>query len=401
MVFSSTPKRLYNNLLAANYESKRREFSRAGKSSLLLLLATQADSVKDVPQDKAFVVSLVRVLTDAFGSAKDLYHRIKKKSNSDDDHDDAEYRHQSSQDRRDSHSNLTEALGHHVRWGLDRRERHHSDSEDDIICTASPQVQTTYDHGYRKLGEPFARGDHLAKIQLQSHIIKLQQVLIKIHQDMMLSNYLTISSSHSQLILLVQTVRTTRAAAIQALDLLVQRLLADPAQERPKPDLPMPGTFPKPPRSRRSSSSSSPDVDTPTAPPPPPPPIIPNPNMKKLFCRYALDLQTKDDLPLSTSFRLDGSNCCPCCRCYIAVRPSKAWEVIVDSAGRRPRAKRFLVRNRFVVKCHRQFGGFACVLCAKYGDADTVCRTIGALMEHLWKEHTSEDMERDCDVVES
>ena len=73
--------------------------------------------------------------------------------------------------------------------------------------------------------------------------------------------------------------------------------------------------------------------------------------------------------------------------------------MVVESQARIPRRKRFLVRNVFVVKCHRADGGFACVLCAKYGDADTVCRSIAALMEHLWKEHSAEDLERDEDIV--
>ncbi|KAF9698952.1 hypothetical protein EKO04_003099 [Ascochyta lentis] len=353
----------------------------------------------DVLQDRVFVVSLTRVLTDAFGSSKDLYLKLKQKSDSDDKYENTkDARHHESQDRRDSHSNFSETLGRRVRWNLDRRETHRSDSEDELICTASSQVQTTYDRGHRKLGEVYAQGDSIAKIQLQSHIIKLQQVLIRIHQDLMLSNYLAVSSSHSQLIQLVQTVRTTRAAAIQALDLLCQRLLADPPQESPNPHLPMPGAFPQPPRSRRSSSSSSCDVDTPV---PSKPPIPPTPNVNKLFCRYALDFQTHSHRSLPHNFALGGNNRCPTCRTHISIRPNKAWEVIVDSTGRLTRGKRFLIRNRFVIKCHRSNGGFACVLCANCRDADTVCRTIEALMEHLWKEHTSEDMERDSDIIES
>lgn len=71
----------------------------------------------------------------------------------------------------------------------------------------------------------------------------------------------------------------------------------------------------------------------------------------------------------------------------------------METTGRYSKRKRFLVRNAFVVKCHRVSGGFACVLCAMHGDADTVCRSIAALMEHLWKEHTCEDLEKDADVV--
>lgn len=69
------------------------------------------------------------------------------------------------------------------------------------------------------------------------------------------------------------------------------------------------------------------------------------------------------------------------------------------SRGRHPGRKAFLVRNEFVVKCHRVGGGFACALCAKYGEADTVCRDVGGLMEHLWREHSCGDLERDGDIV--
>ena len=350
-----------------------------------------------------FVTSLVRVLTDAFGSAKDLYHRLKKKSHSDDKHDDLK-------DRRDSHSNIIESLGHHVRWSFDQREKHQTDSEDELVCTASAQVKATYDRAYLKLGEPYASGDDIARIQLQSQIVDLQQVLISIHEDLTLSSYTTVASSHSQLIHLVQTVRTTRAAAIQALDLLHQRMLVTPPCKDPEDPKPIPGDLPAPPKSpqrSRSSSSSSSSSNTsiaipvkPDPKPKPKPKPKPNPNINKLFCRYALDLQYNAHLPLSNNFGCDGNKKCPHCHTHIPVRPNKAWEVIMETQGRLPRRKRFMIRNVFVVKCHRAGGGFACVLCAKYGEVDTVCRSIAALMEHLWKEHTAEDLEKDEDIVE-
>ncbi|KAJ4985301.1 hypothetical protein SVAN01_09246 [Stagonosporopsis vannaccii] len=362
----------------------------------------------DTLRDHVFVSSLVSVLTDVFGSAKDLYHKLKQKSGSDGALDEGQdTRHINIQQSRGSRSNIIESVGRHVRWSLDRRAKHQSDSEDDLVCSASLQVQSTYDRAYCKLGEPYARGDDLAKIQMQSHIIKLQQVLVGIHQDFMLSNYLTISSSHSQLIHLVQTIRTTRSASVQALDLLYQRIIARPHPQKPGSTLPMPGGFPLPPRipnrSRSSSPSSSdttlkvPSQPTPGVPKPKP---KPNPNTNKLFCRYALDLQYNTHLPLSENFDVNGNRRCPHCRTYIAVRPKKAWELVVENKARFPRRKRFLVRNVFVVKCHRAGGGFACVLCAKYGDTDTVGRSIAALMEHLWKEHSAEDLERDEDIVD-
>ncbi|KAJ8108970.1 hypothetical protein OPT61_g7799 [Boeremia exigua] len=357
----------------------------------------------DPLHNRVFVSSLVSVLTEVFGSAKDLYHRLKQKSESDDGYNkpkDAE--HDTTRDRRDSHSNIIESLGRRVRWSFDRRTNHNNDSEDDLICNAAVQVKSTYDSAYHKVGEPFARGDDLAKVQLQSHIIILQQVLISIHQDLVLSNYLTISSSHSQLIHLVQTVRTTRAAAIHALDLLYQRMLSQPPK-KPDADLPKPGNTPIPPRApdrsgSDSSSSSDTSVKAPSKPDVEPKPK-PNPNINKLFCRYALDLQYNKHLPLSDRFDLGGDQRCPHCRTLIAIRPKKAWEVIMETKGQHSRRRRFLVRNVFVVKCHRASDGFACLLCATHGDADTVCRSIAALMEHLWKEHTCEDLERDHDIV--
>ncbi|KAF2997349.1 hypothetical protein E8E13_003608 [Curvularia kusanoi] len=361
----------------------------------------------DVLHKRVFVASLIRVLTDAFGAAKDLYLKLKHKSDSDDDRERDESRHRahdSFHDRRDSHSNVIESLGRHVRWSFDRREKHESDSEDEVVCNASAEVRATYDRAYLKLGESFASGDDTAKIQLQSQIIELQQVLVSIHQDLMLSNYVSIASSHSQLIHLVQTVRASRAAAIQALDLLYQRLLAQPPK-KPEEHKPVPGHFPPPPQSphRSRSSSSSSDssrtsVEIPVKPTPEPKPK-PNPNINKLFCRYALDLQYNPRLPLSNNFGCDGNKKCPHCHAEIPIRPKKAWEVVMETGKRLPRHQKFLVRNEFVVKCHRPGGGFACVLCAKFGEADTVCRSIAALMEHLWKQHTAGDLEKDEDIV--
>jgi hypothetical protein len=87
------------------------------------------------------------------------------------------------------------------------------------------------------------------------------------------------------------------------------------------------------------------------------------------------------------------------------MRPGKEWEIITDDCKRKDQhgktlSRRFLIKNRFVIKCHRQSGGFACVLCARFKELDTVCREIGTLMDHLWREHTSDELERDDDIVE-
>lgn len=257
--------------------------------------------------------------------------------------------------------------------------------------------------------------------QLQSQIIQLQQTLLSIHQDLLLSTYLTPSSSHSHLVRLIQTTRTTRAASIQALNLQYKRLLPTVPPKR----LPhIPGAFPlphgdheghqparrykpKPRRTRRGSSSSSSDSSSASGAPKlrPRPKPTPQPHTNRLFCIYARDLQRDPHLPLTDNYKAGGDNMCPYCHSYIATKPGKAWEIIVDSGKNfdehtKMLSRTFRVQNRFVIKCHRETGGFACVLCARFRASDTVCREIGALMEHLWKEHSSEDMGRDEDIVE-
>jgi hypothetical protein len=139
-------------------------------------------------------------------------------------------------------------------------------------------------------------------------------------------------------------------------------------------------------------------------PPPPPPPSRYN---TRLFCIYAKDLQHNPRLHLADAYKPDGDHKCPFCRSHVSIQPGKAWELVVegykkkDEHGHRKIAPRtFRIRNRFIVKCHRERGGFACVLCARFKESDTVCRGIEALMDHLWREHSSEELERDGDIVE-
>jgi hypothetical protein len=89
---------------------------------------------------------------------------------------------------------------------------------------------------------------------------------------------------------------------------------------------------------------------------------------------------------------------CPFCHSHIATRPGKAWEIVADGGACKTRT--FVVKNRFVVKSHRESGGFACVLCARFRESDTVCKDVAGLMEHLWRDHVGVELERDDDVVE-
>ncbi|KAF1833828.1 hypothetical protein BDW02DRAFT_361449 [Decorospora gaudefroyi] len=372
------------------------------------------ETTKGLLQDLVVVVSLVHTLTDSFGSARDLYHKLKRKTHlkDSDDEDDS-----SNSFRRPLHKR------HDSAFGPGRRKEDCSDSEEELIRTSSSHIRAEYERGYRKLGEPFARGDLTAQTQLQSQIIQLQQTLLNIQQDLLLSTYLAPSSSHSHLVRLIQTTRTARAASIAALNMQYQRMLPAVPPRRSDPPLTITGAFPLPVdrkhkwrRRRRSVSSSSssscssdekgPEPEPKPKPKPKPTPTpAPQPHHPRLFCIYASDLQHDSCLPLTDAYKACGNNLCPFCRTYIATQPGKAWEIITDDCknedGHQKRKSRtFLVKNRFVVKCHREHGGFACVLCARFKASDTVCREIGALMDHLWREHTGDELGKDDDIVE-
>ncbi|KAL6151138.1 hypothetical protein ACJBU6_10129 [Exserohilum turcicum] len=400
---------------------------------------TESTQAKGLLMDLVVVASLVRTLTDSFGSASDLYRKLKRKSNpkDSDDEDDKLFIRKSFHRRRDS--------------GVGKDA---CDSEEELIFTSSIQVRAEYDRGYKKHGELFARGDSTTQIQLQSQIIQLQQVLLSIHQDMLVSSYLAPSSSHSHLVRLIQTTRTARAASIAALSMQYERMIPPPSPKPRQPESPCspPGAFPamedvwhttKPfkPRRRSADSSSSSSLSgdkeirilpipnrkpdrkpAPEPEPKPQPKPEPEPELKprpkldtrpsfppskpRLFCLYAKDLQDDPWLPLAKSYRPCGDNKCPFCRTYLSMRPGKVWEIVVDnckeprSSHRKSAYRVFRIKNRFIVKSHREQGGFACVLCARFRRFDMLCRDIGSLIDHLWREHTADELEWDIDVVE-
>lgn len=400
---------------------------------------------KGVLKDIVIVVSLVRTLTESFGSAGDLYRKLKRKSksksSSSDEEEERKPRRRPSRKRRDSSSDAEKDRGRHrhLRWKLNPKDEEFSDSDEELIVTSSSRIREEYDRGYRKLGEAFARGDCtyllsdvattskltyavMTQIQLQSQIIELQRTLLAIHQDYMLSTYLSPSSSHSHLARLIQTTRAARQASINALHMQYQRLLLSDQPNQADPQPTIPGAFPLPPikaprndsvvrkphsRPRHRSRSNSPDPCSDDKEyhiqpfPNPPPAPHPPPTPKKLFCVYAKDLQDHARLPLTDNYKSGGDNLCPYCHAHIAVRPGKAWEIVTnDCEGGVDNRRVFLVRSRFLVKSHREGSGFACVLCARYRRSDTVCKEVDTLMEHLWKDHTGEEMEKDDDIVE-
>lgn len=164
-----------------------------------------------------------------------------------------------------------------------------------------------------------------------------------------------------------------------------------PDSDTHKPHPPLPGSFPpsSPTVTRPHHDSHSHSRHS-----------SPHPS-SDLYCVYARDLQRSHFLRLSDNFKPDGDHLCPYCHAHIAARFSKFWEIVKESDEGRELLRTFFVGTRFLVKCHRQGGGFACVLCSEYRDADTVCSEVRGLVEHMWREHTCAELEWDDDIGEN
>ena len=129
-----------------------------------------------------------------------------------------------------------------------------------------------------------------------------------------------------------------------------------------------------------------------------------------LFCRYAASLQDSVRTPLDPAFKPGRSNRCPECSAYIAVEDGRAWKVVKEIVHevvstpeydeKQVEKRTYLLRNRFVVKCHRERVGFACVLCARFRDRDTIMESARGLVKHVWQRHDVDEYGAEPDIRE-
>ena len=236
--------------------------------------------------------------------------------------------------------------------------------------------------------------------QLQAQIIILQQRALYTYEDIILNPDFSRHPPSYHLRELVFTARAARSAIIDALAQQYQRMLPgsnyrDPLPYRPGPLFASPTVYqPRenllPGRFIEHTHAHQPAIQgsgsgTETV-------------SENLFCLYSRNLQRNLSLPLTDTFRPGGNGCCPCCQAHILSRPNKAWEIVKEDEQHQGHNKVYLVGTRFLVKCHRKGGGYACVLCTKYKDADTVCAETRALVDHLWKEHDCAELESDENI---
>lgn len=119
---------------------------------------------KGILQDLVVVVSLVHTLVESFGSASDLYRKLKRKGREIVDGSDHEGRHRKPlRRRRDSDSDSDKSFHTRIRRRRSkskiREKEESSDSDEESIYSSGVILKREYERGYDRLGEKFAIGD--------------------------------------------------------------------------------------------------------------------------------------------------------------------------------------------------------------------------------------------------
>ncbi|KAF2000724.1 hypothetical protein P154DRAFT_193549 [Amniculicola lignicola CBS 123094] len=369
--------------------------------------------MKDVVQNVLVTATLVHTLMECFGSASEIYRKLKKKKRKLEQELGEDFglkkplqKRSTSRFRAEYEYEGTDDLRHRRRSKSRRRDDDGDDSDAESIYSSGPHVRAEYDRGYHYLGEKFAVGDLLAQNQLQSQIILMQQAIISAYQNCNKKHGYHSVDLERHLAELLKTARRTRAASIEALDKQYWRLHDGRELRETKEVVVRPRSHSR----GRSVYLGSTTSEGPTKTHD----LVVRTRSKSrgresihgsvssrradpLFCIYARDLQDYADQRLCDSYQPDGDGSCPYCRCHIYFKPTKAWQVVKED-GRGERS--FLVENRFIVKCHREGGGFACALCRRFGDVDTACEDVGSLVDHVWREHEIGELIKEEDILE-
>ncbi|EAA31530.1 hypothetical protein GE21DRAFT_7014 [Neurospora crassa] len=336
------------------------------------------------------------------------------------------------------------------------RNQREGDEEDlrDSLRRGGPLVQGQYDQLYSRMGPQFAQGDLLAQTQLQGQIITLQGTVIKMLEEALYTG------EPPDMRKLYNASEFAREGSMRALRDQYQRLLQSAPIDRALP-APGPGPAPSY-RSNRSQSrpiapvrrtSSTPslrdyyntsDYDTSYRPTTThtrargtrgtggsvahshhshshsqshshsrSPSLHSSNGIPKqltyhnsIYCQYATYLQQSGQ-PLDSS--LASSGVCPDCHAHlfdpVEVVQRGPWRVDKEVVTHNERTgqedveyRSYLLTTRFFVKCHRGGGGFACYLCSKYRERDTVCKREESLVDHVGEKHSIGEYAEDGDV---
>ncbi|KAF5681870.1 hypothetical protein FDENT_7937 [Fusarium denticulatum] len=234
-------------------------------------------------------------------------------------------------------------------------------------------INREFEDGYQRYGQRFAIGDVITENKLQAQVIALQQTVINVLQDAVYNGR---QLDRADMARLIAASDAAREGSLGALRQQRERLmdLEEPA---------LPKALPPP---KRASTVIKDDP---------------------LYCRYALDLQYIPERPLASTFAPRGDCLCPACDVFLDVEADDAWaigktatRVITEQGGYKREIDEeleFHISPRFVIKCHTPEGEFACVLCSRFRDGDVLCPSADTLVNHIGREHTVAEMEREPD----
>jgi hypothetical protein len=235
----------------------------------------------------------------------------------------------------------------------------------------------------------------LAQTQLQGQIITLQGTVIRLLEDSLITGRMPDINK------LYNASEFARDGAIRALRDQYQRMLQSAPLQRPGGPV------------RRISSSPMLRLEGPPGSEGPKRAgtMVMFNNPGPLFCRYAEMLQDSRR-PLDAVFDEGGACECPACGAGMPIEPGRAWKIDKELVRERLTKggpyddqvvetfedRTYALGNRFLIKCHRAGAGFACVLCYRHRERDTLCESMETLVNHVWKKHEVWEYESDPDI---
>jgi len=339
-----------------------------------------ANMIEEKNLKKVFIMAtLVSTIVGTFTSSLGLYERVQQRRQQKTD---------KGQDQKLSQlQKQLEEIEQRSRRNTEEQKKFErkKDELEESLEKSGPMIKHEFDRDVQRLGKQFAIGDTISQTQLQAQIIALQQTVISVLENALYNNR---NINQVDLAKLFQASEAAREGSLGLLHDQYQRMLtAAPVQGSPAPTKRTQRALPP-------GASSSPSlIDT-----------------SPLFCRYSVDLQKNPNRPLASNLQPGGDNACPACDTRLAIEQGRVWKIIKEiERVKKSTAKyddilieerTFHLSNRFVVKCHRDNGQFACVLCNRNRDVDTVWETANSLVKHVWRAHESEEYGADPDIRE-
>ena len=288
-----------------------------------------------------------------------------------------------------------------------RRRRSLDDGGDDDYDRSAQRsramIEREFEDNLRRIGQRYAQGDVIAENKLQAQIITLQQSVIEVLQQALLEGR---RLTKADINCLIAAQHSARQGSLDALRDQYDRMLEEPRkrslpieyESRPRSPARRQLTLPAPIDSPKDDSfapvrrvQTMPAAHSGSSSPQP------------LYCHYALDLQADVRRPLSPAFSPSGSQRCPACAVTIPVSTKDTWVFETRTPLREDpnlvEVRTFTMDARLVVKSHTPEGELACMLCSNERDVDCICRSVEALVRHVGKVHTSDEFEREADMV--